>query len=62
MFVCLYTVIQGNDKLSAKYHKGFWVDGVFLCCGQAVKNAPGCCDWHKGVCWFFLPLDVCLLY
>ncbi|XP_058238161.1 cytoplasmic tyrosine-protein kinase BMX-like isoform X2 [Hemibagrus wyckioides] len=40
-------VIQGNDKLSAKYHKGFWVDGVFLCCGQAVRNAPGCCDWHK---------------
>ncbi|KAK3528360.1 hypothetical protein QTP86_034136, partial [Hemibagrus guttatus] len=37
----------GNDKLSAKYHKGFWVDGVFLCCGQAVKNAPGCSDWHK---------------
>ncbi|XP_027024533.2 cytoplasmic tyrosine-protein kinase BMX isoform X1 [Tachysurus fulvidraco] len=39
--------IQGNYKLSAKYHKGLWVDGVFLCCGQAIKNAPGCCDWHQ---------------
>ncbi|XP_060767565.1 cytoplasmic tyrosine-protein kinase BMX-like isoform X2 [Neoarius graeffei] len=40
-------VIRGNDKLSAKYHKGFWVDGIFLCCGQTVKNSPGCSDWDK---------------
>uniref|UniRef100_A0A4W4EEQ5 Tyrosine-protein kinase n=1 Tax=Electrophorus electricus TaxID=8005 RepID=A0A4W4EEQ5_ELEEL len=40
--VCLVTVIKGNPKLSAKYHKGFWDDGKFLCCGQTVKNAPGC--------------------
>lgn len=43
----LLRVIQGNDKLATKYHKGLWVDGVFQCCGQAVKNASGCCDWHK---------------
>ncbi|XP_072527200.1 cytoplasmic tyrosine-protein kinase BMX-like isoform X2 [Salminus brasiliensis] len=40
-------VIKNNIKLSAKYHKGFWVDGKFSCCGQAVKNAPGCIQWHK---------------
>ncbi|XP_053472982.1 cytoplasmic tyrosine-protein kinase BMX [Ictalurus furcatus] len=40
-------VIKDNVKLSAKYHKAFWVDGMFQCCGQTVKNAPGCCDWHK---------------
>ncbi|XP_034155524.2 cytoplasmic tyrosine-protein kinase BMX isoform X1 [Pangasianodon hypophthalmus] len=40
-------VIKGNDSLSAKYHKGLWVDGIFLCCSQTVKNAPGCSDWHK---------------
>ncbi|KAI5088857.1 tyrosine-protein kinase BTK, partial [Silurus meridionalis] len=42
-------VIRGNDKLSAKYHKGFWVDGTFQCCGQTTKNAPGCRDIDKGV-------------
>ncbi|KAI5629868.1 tyrosine-protein kinase BTK, partial [Silurus asotus] len=41
-------VIRGNDKLSAKYHKGFWVDGTFQCCGQTTKNAPGCRDTDKG--------------
>ncbi|XP_046696856.1 cytoplasmic tyrosine-protein kinase BMX-like isoform X2 [Silurus meridionalis] len=40
-------VIRGNDKLSAKYHKGFWVDGTFQCCGQTTKNAPGCRDIDK---------------
>uniref|UniRef100_A0A4W4EDX6 Tyrosine-protein kinase n=1 Tax=Electrophorus electricus TaxID=8005 RepID=A0A4W4EDX6_ELEEL len=44
----LMHVIKGNPKLSAKYHKGFWDDGKFLCCGQTVKNAPGCIQWHKG--------------
>ncbi|XP_026867189.1 cytoplasmic tyrosine-protein kinase BMX [Electrophorus electricus] len=43
----LMHVIKGNPKLSAKYHKGFWDDGKFLCCGQTVKNAPGCIQWHK---------------
>ncbi|XP_036419057.1 cytoplasmic tyrosine-protein kinase BMX-like [Colossoma macropomum] len=43
----LMHVIKGNAKLSAKYHKGFWVDGKFLCCGQTMKNAPGCIQWHK---------------
>ncbi|KAI4875048.1 hypothetical protein NFI96_014254 [Prochilodus magdalenae] len=46
----LMHVIKDNEKLSAKYHKGFWVDGKFSCCGQTVKNAPGCIPWNKD--WF----------
>uniref|UniRef100_A0A8B9HIX5 Tyrosine-protein kinase n=1 Tax=Astyanax mexicanus TaxID=7994 RepID=A0A8B9HIX5_ASTMX len=49
----LMNVIKDNSKLSIKYHKGFWMDGKFSCCGQTVKNAPGCIQWHKGV---FLPV------
>ncbi|XP_076880183.1 cytoplasmic tyrosine-protein kinase BMX-like [Brachyhypopomus gauderio] len=40
-------VIKGNTKLSPKFHKGFWDDRKFLCCGQTVKNAPGCILWRK---------------
>ncbi|XP_007259442.2 cytoplasmic tyrosine-protein kinase BMX [Astyanax mexicanus] len=43
----LMNVIKDNSKLSIKYHKGFWMDGKFSCCGQTVKNAPGCIQWHK---------------
>uniref|UniRef100_A0A8B9J8W9 non-specific protein-tyrosine kinase n=1 Tax=Astyanax mexicanus TaxID=7994 RepID=A0A8B9J8W9_ASTMX len=45
----LMNVIKDNSKLSIKYHKGFWMDGKFSCCGQTVKNAPGCIQWHKGL-------------
>ncbi|XP_030627969.1 cytoplasmic tyrosine-protein kinase BMX-like [Chanos chanos] len=38
----LKQVIRNNTKLLTKYHRGFWTDGKFLCCGQAAKTAPGC--------------------
>ncbi|XP_033866894.1 cytoplasmic tyrosine-protein kinase BMX-like [Acipenser ruthenus] len=39
--------IKNNSNLFKKYHSGFWADKKFLCCKQAVKNAPGCTLWDS---------------
>lgn len=36
------TVVRFNSDLTQKYHPCFWVDGVWLCCHQEVKQAMGC--------------------
>ncbi|KAM9494823.1 cytoplasmic tyrosine-protein kinase BMX-like isoform 2-T2 [Clarias gariepinus] len=53
-------VIKRNEKLSEKYHKGIWADGIFLCCGQTVKNAPGCSEWRKGSVMFKTTRNIAL--
>ena len=42
--VCLYlcTVVRFNKDLLQKYHPCYWMDGVWLCCQQEVKQAMGC--------------------
>lgn len=39
---CLCIVVRFNRDLMPKYHPCFWVDGVWLCCQQEVKQAMGC--------------------
>ncbi|XP_023650785.1 tyrosine-protein kinase BTK isoform X2 [Paramormyrops kingsleyae] len=34
--------VKYNKDLLPKYHPCFWVDGVWLCCHQEVKQAMGC--------------------
>uniref|UniRef100_M3ZDK9 Tyrosine-protein kinase n=1 Tax=Xiphophorus maculatus TaxID=8083 RepID=M3ZDK9_XIPMA len=34
--------VRFNKDLMQKYHPCFWVDGVWLCCQQEVKQAMGC--------------------
>lgn len=34
--------VKYNKDLMQKYHPCFWVDGMWLCCKQEVKQAPGC--------------------
>ncbi|KAL4631630.1 tyrosine-protein kinase BTK [Arapaima gigas] len=34
--------VQYNKDLLQKYHPCFWVDGLWLCCQQEVKQAMGC--------------------
>ncbi|XP_023647948.1 tyrosine-protein kinase BTK [Paramormyrops kingsleyae] len=35
-------VVRFNKDLAQKYHPCFWVDGMWLCCQQGVKQALGC--------------------
>lgn len=39
-YLCI--VVRFNKDLMQKYHPCFWVDGVWLCCHQEVKQAMGC--------------------
>ncbi|KFV92696.1 Cytoplasmic tyrosine-protein kinase BMX, partial [Eurypyga helias] len=41
--------IKDNSDLLSKYHKGFFMNGKFLCCNQTCKGAPGCTIWEKYV-------------
>uniref|UniRef100_A0A673VMQ6 Tyrosine-protein kinase n=1 Tax=Salmo trutta TaxID=8032 RepID=A0A673VMQ6_SALTR len=34
--------IRNNSVIVAKFHPQFWMEGVWLCCRQAEKLAPGC--------------------
>ncbi|NXU52847.1 BMX kinase, partial [Turnix velox] len=45
----LHREIKDNSYLLSKYHKGFFIDGKFLCCNQTCKAAPGCTIWEKHV-------------
>ncbi|XP_066571117.1 tyrosine-protein kinase BTK [Amia ocellicauda] len=38
----LKNVVRFNKDLAQKYHPCFWVDGIWLCCQQEVKQALGC--------------------
>ncbi|MED6280971.1 hypothetical protein CHARACLAT_016577 [Characodon lateralis] len=38
----LKQLVRFNKDLMQKYHPCFWVDGVWLCCQQEVKQAMGC--------------------
>uniref|UniRef100_A0A8C9Z7F6 Tyrosine-protein kinase n=1 Tax=Sander lucioperca TaxID=283035 RepID=A0A8C9Z7F6_SANLU len=38
----LKEMVRFNRDLMQKYHPCFWVDGVWLCCQQEVKQAMGC--------------------
>uniref|UniRef100_A0A8C5GBN3 Tyrosine-protein kinase n=1 Tax=Gouania willdenowi TaxID=441366 RepID=A0A8C5GBN3_GOUWI len=38
----LKEMVRLNKDLMQKYHPCFWVDGVWLCCQQEVKQAMGC--------------------
>ncbi|CAG08333.1 unnamed protein product, partial [Tetraodon nigroviridis] len=42
--VCAYlcAVVRCNKDLLQKYHPCSWMDGVWLCCHQEVKQAMGC--------------------
>ncbi|KAM6095422.1 LOW QUALITY PROTEIN: cytoplasmic tyrosine-protein kinase BMX [Chlamydotis macqueenii] len=41
--------IKDNSDLLNKYHKGFFINGRFLCCKQTCKAAPGWMIWEKYV-------------
>ncbi|KAJ8385700.1 hypothetical protein AAFF_G00183000 [Aldrovandia affinis] len=47
----LKQVVRFNMDLAQKYHPCFWLDGMWLCCQQEVKQAPGCrvLDTKNGV-------------
>ncbi|NXK04880.1 BMX kinase, partial [Herpetotheres cachinnans] len=45
----LHKEIKDNSHLLNKYHKGFFINGKFLCCNQTCKAAPGCTIWEKYV-------------
>ncbi|KFQ03504.1 Cytoplasmic tyrosine-protein kinase BMX, partial [Leptosomus discolor] len=45
----LHKEIKDNSDLLNKYHKGFFINGKFLCCNQTCKSAPGCTIWEKYV-------------
>ncbi|KAM9329494.1 tyrosine-protein kinase Tec [Gastrophryne carolinensis] len=39
---CLKEGIKNNNHILPKYHSRLWSDGVYLCCRQTDKLAPGC--------------------
>ncbi|KAI1883619.1 hypothetical protein AGOR_G00233440 [Albula goreensis] len=38
--------IKQNASIVAKFHPQFWQEGVWLCCRQAEKLAPGCEEYN----------------
>ncbi|XP_039607338.1 tyrosine-protein kinase Tec isoform X2 [Polypterus senegalus] len=38
--------IKNNTVIAAKFHPQFWNEGVWLCCRQAEKLAPGCEEYN----------------
>ncbi|KAG8591822.1 hypothetical protein GDO81_000318 [Engystomops pustulosus] len=38
--------IMYNNHTLSKYHPQFWADGVYQCCRQTEKLAPGCEEYH----------------
>ncbi|XP_034037776.1 tyrosine-protein kinase BTK isoform X2 [Thalassophryne amazonica] len=42
----LKELVRFNKDLLQKYHPCFWVDGMWLCCQQEVKQAMGCKVLH----------------
>ncbi|XP_015200740.1 tyrosine-protein kinase Tec isoform X2 [Lepisosteus oculatus] len=38
--------IKNNPSIVAKFHPQFWHEGIWLCCRQADKLAPGCEEYN----------------
>ncbi|KAM4710084.1 tyrosine-protein kinase Tec isoform 2-T3 [Discoglossus pictus] len=38
--------IKNNHQIQAKYHPQFWAEGVYQCCRQTEKLAPGCEEYN----------------
>ncbi|TMS01528.1 Tyrosine-protein kinase Tec [Larimichthys crocea] len=38
--------IKDNAVVLAKFHPQFWLEGAWLCCRQAEKQAPGCEEYN----------------
>ncbi|XP_041047536.1 tyrosine-protein kinase Tec isoform X2 [Carcharodon carcharias] len=38
--------IRNNELIVPKYHPNFWAEGVWQCCRQADKLAPGCEEYN----------------
>jgi len=34
--------IKNNSNIMVKYHPKFWTEGIYQCCRQTEKLAPGC--------------------
>ncbi|XP_068596304.1 tyrosine-protein kinase BTK [Brachionichthys hirsutus] len=49
----LKEMVRFNKDLTQKYHPCSWMDGVWLCCQQEVKQAMGCkvLDSKNGFCY-----------
>ncbi|CAB1345663.1 unnamed protein product, partial [Coregonus sp. 'balchen'] len=39
-------IIKENSVIVTKFHPQFWLEGVWLCCRQAEKLAPGCEEYN----------------
>ncbi|XP_048455904.1 tyrosine-protein kinase Tec-like [Rhincodon typus] len=46
LFVFLKLEIRNNELIIPKYHPKFWAEGVWQCCRQADKLAPGCEEYN----------------
>ncbi|XP_069833695.1 tyrosine-protein kinase Tec isoform X1 [Dendropsophus ebraccatus] len=42
----LKKAIRNNNQTFSKYHPQFWADGVYQCCRQTEKLAPGCEEYN----------------
>lgn len=38
----LLVEIKNNSNIMVKYHPKFWTEGIYQCCRQTEKLAPGC--------------------
>ncbi|KAE8629532.1 hypothetical protein XENTR_v10000518 [Xenopus tropicalis] len=38
--------VKNNSFIMSKYHPQFWADGVYQCCRQTEKLAPGCEEYN----------------
>ncbi|XP_043917352.1 tyrosine-protein kinase Tec isoform X2 [Protopterus annectens] len=43
---CLKDEIKNNSALLSKYHPRFWTEGLWYCCRQTDKLAPGCEEYN----------------
>ncbi|XP_075051447.1 tyrosine-protein kinase Tec [Mixophyes fleayi] len=43
---CLKDEIKNNNYILSKYHPQLWSDGVYQCCRQTDKLAPGCEEYN----------------
>lgn len=42
LFLGFFVEIKNNNNIMVKYHPKFWTDGIYQCCRQTEKLAPGC--------------------
>uniref|UniRef100_A0A3Q2NQ21 Tyrosine-protein kinase n=1 Tax=Fundulus heteroclitus TaxID=8078 RepID=A0A3Q2NQ21_FUNHE len=46
LFSSVRPEIQNNAGVLMKFHPQFWLEGLWLCCRQADKQAPGCEEYN----------------